>query len=261
MPYISLTENRLYHYCCLETAKNYILPTNNLLLSNIVNTNDPRENKHFTFRSESKGMTNDEITIKNSEVNALLKKNCKTLCFSQDYKGKWGCASSQMWAHYGDKHRGICLELDKKAFIKENPHIDWSLFKNVKYVNHKIPKISDKPNDNPFNQKTINYISAKKAGFENYVLNVFRKKHLDYFYFTKNKEWESEREIRIIHFGDDSIKEFCSIKGSLRNIHLGIKFDDAELPSIQKLVSGIDFYKMDYAEISLYSQPLSKNVV
>jgi len=204
MPFIKHTENRLYHYCKFKTAKDYILPSNNLLLNSIVKTNDPRENKHFVFDSVYRGMTLLEVQKKNEEVNVLLRKNCKALCFSQDYLHRWGCASSQMWAHYGGNHTGVCLELDMEEFIKENPTLDVSLFRKVTYVDYKIRTAFDPPNNNPFDHKEIDYTTADKMGLENYVLSSFRPQHLNYFYFTKNIEWESERERRVIHFGDYS---------------------------------------------------------
>jgi hypothetical protein len=40
---------KLYHYCKLSTALEYILPSMQLRLSPLIHTNDPRENKDLVF--------------------------------------------------------------------------------------------------------------------------------------------------------------------------------------------------------------------
>ncbi|MGE0567520.1 MAG: DUF2971 domain-containing protein [Bacteroidia bacterium] len=255
MPFVK-PGNRLYHYCKLETARDFILPSHNLLLNSIIKTNDPRENVDFVFRSTSIGMSHDDIQKNLKEVSRILRENCKVLCFAQDYNDKWGCASSPMWAHYGGNHTGVCLELDKIEFMKENPKIDWNLFKQINYFDFKIPTINDPPSSNPFGHRHIDLTIADKIGLGNYVHNTVKQKHLDYFYYSKNREWEYEREIRLVHFGDDTKQEFCSIKKSLANIHLGICFDDKQIPTLKSQVAGVDFYKLKYGDISLYSEQL-----
>ncbi|WP_317897147.1 DUF2971 domain-containing protein [Aurantibacillus circumpalustris] len=187
----------------------------------------------------------------------MLKRNCKALCFSQDYRGKWGCASSAMWAHYGGNHTGVCLELDKEEFERENPNIDWKYFRKIKYVEYKIPHRQVGEQRNPFDHKKIDFIRANKIGLKNYVLNEFKLENLNYFYFTKNKEWQYERETRLVIFGDQKKKVYCCIKNSLKNIHLGVKFNDKHLPSLKALVNGVNINKMKYGDISLYSEELA----
>lgn len=79
----------------------------------------------------------------------------------------------------------------------------------------------------------------------------FRPKHLDYLYFTKNKEWESEQEIRLIHFSNKTGKEYCSIEKSLVNIFLGVDFHIGYLPSLVMLCPHIHISKLYFHGVQL----------
>ena len=229
MPFVK-PKNRLYHYCKLSTAIELILPDFKLLLSPLVYTNDPKENQSFNFNHIDiiEGEEKDIVKL-NKQYSKIIRDNCKVLCFSEDYfeEKQWGCLLSNMWAHYGDNHRGICLELDKEVFINENKTLfDFKFLKPVKYVNFK------ERNNIRCN---IDHSRLRKVGVNNYLKNEFRNECAKYLFFTKNLEWASEKETRLIHFSVKKGNEYCSIKDSLRNIILGIDFPGQYLPSINKL--------------------------
>jgi len=138
-----------------------------------------------------------------------------------------------MWAHYGDNHKGICLEINKELFIKENSKkYDFNLFKEVEYFEFDRNNLPE--------HKNIDHSIMNEIGMEKYLKEYFRKEHLDFLFFTKNKEWESESEIRLLHFSDTDDNEYCTINKSLKNIHLGINFNMSNLSCIQDLISDTD---------------------
>jgi hypothetical protein len=236
--------NTIYHYCKLSTAIEMILPKRELLLNSILKTNDPREYQDFVFSSIYYPDLMGNLNERNKIVNKILRDDCKVICFSLDYKHYWGNSYSKMWAHYGDNHKGICLEIDKSEFIEENQDkIVPECFKEIKYWNFDIRK--------RIKHKTVDYTQVKKDDLEHYVKMKFRKRHLRYLFFTKNKEWESEREMRLVYFSTNKDNEYCSIKRSLKNIYLGLNFNDKNLNSLIELTSGIDIYKMEYGDIGL----------
>jgi hypothetical protein len=236
--------NRLYHYCKLSTAIEMILPKRELLLNSIIKTNDPREYKDFVFSSIYYPNLMGNLNDQNKIVNKLLRDDCKAICFSMDYKHYWGNSYSRMWAQYGDNHRGICLEIDKSEFIEENQDkIVPECFKEIKYWDFDIRK--------RVKHKAVDYTQIKNNDLEHYVKMKFRKRHLRYLFFTKNKEWESEHEIRLIYFSTNKNNEYCTIKRSLKNIYLGLNFNDDNLTSLTGQTSGVDIYKMEYGDIGL----------
>ena len=239
--------NRIFHYCKLSTAIENILPRKELLLSPMLNTNDPRENKSFVFG----GFFSEPIDIMkvaplNEDISFYLREDAKVISFSKDNyeKNLFGFEYSKMWAHYGDNHKGICLELDKEEFLKENEDIINSNFlKEIIYYKFDITK--------PVEHKRVNHAFMEFMGKEKYLREKFRNENLDYLYYTKNKEWESEQEIRLLHFSENKTNEYCSIKKCLKNIFVGVDFNGAYLPSLISLCPDITISKLDYQSVRL----------
>ena len=234
--------NRIYHYCRLSTAIEHILDKKRLLLAPLTNTNDPRENKSFVFAATYFPDDNPGDLLKSSEkISNYLRQDCKLLCFSLDSYYLSGFEYSRMWANYGDRHKGICLELGKNEFIEENKdYIDAKHFKKVKYKAYNPYTYNDK--------KTVDYTSLNKLGEEKYLKSKFRKKYLDYLYFTKTKEWESEKELRLVSFSDKKENEYVDIKNSLKKIYLGVDFNEKYLPAIKALTKELEISRLIYYE-------------
>ena len=236
--------NRLYHYCNLNTALELILPKRQLLLSPINKTNDPRENKSFVFGSIWNNPKYANSEEWNSKVSEALREDCKVICFSEDNDGFWGYESSRMWAYYGGNHKGVCLLLDKKKFLEENfGQIEKDYLRSINYFKFDYNK--------PIEHKHVDFTEVDRIGFEPYIKNVFRKDNLDYLYFTKNYEWQSEHEIRLIHFSSNKENEYCSIRNSLSHIFLGVDFSYSYLPSLIKLCPHVDMSKLEFKDVKL----------
>ena len=247
-------KNSIFHYCRLSTALEYILPYQQLRLSPLINTNDPRENKSYVFASSYWGTNFEKVKKSDSEISQTLREDCKVLCFSQNHEGFdgseglkfFGHELSRMWAYYSDNHKGVCLELDKEEFIRENEGIIKSdLFRDVQYFGFDFKARG---------HKVIDFTIAENIGLEKYLRGTFRSEHADYLFFTKNKEWESEHEIRLVHFSEKKENEFCSIKSSLRNIYCGVDFNKSYLPSLIHLCPEIDVSIMEYRDVRLISR-------
>lgn len=90
---------RLYYMTSHEIATNHILIQRRMKLSRFHELNDPFEMKpHSLADTEMRRIT------------ALLEREYfphkGLLCFSDNWR------SPVMWAHYADKHRGVCLGFD-----------------------------------------------------------------------------------------------------------------------------------------------------
>jgi hypothetical protein len=218
----------------------------------MANTNDPRENKSFIFASISNTRLDfTELNKRNEEISKILREDCKVLCFSDDNPNYFGYEMSRMWAYYGGNHQGVCLEFDKTEFIIENKTvINADYLKNINYFQFDIKK--------EYRHKTVDHVEMEKLGKEKYIKEVFRPANLEHLYFTKNKEWESEAEIRLIHFSSNPADEFCSIKKSLKNIYLGVDFDDNNLPTIIDFCPHIDIYKLIFNEVRMGTELIYK---
>lgn len=68
-----------------------------------------------------------------------------------------------MWAHYGDKHKGVCVELDKCDFLQENISLIHSdLLRPINYKEFDPTKSQEK-------HKEVNLDTMKKLGKEKYL--------------------------------------------------------------------------------------------
>lgn len=237
--------NSLYHYCKLSTAIEYILADKRLLLNPVGKTNDPRENKSFVFAGQNIDSSKYvNLSDFNEEITKAIRDDCKMTCFSKDESPYFGYELSRMWALYGDNHKGVCLKIDKEIFAKENSDkISFDLFKRVNYFHLNV--------DKPIIHRTIDHSRISKIGSRRYVREEFRPTNLDYLFFTKNREWESEQEFRLLYFSDRKENEYCNIKNSLKAVYLGVDFNDQYLPSLVKSCNEVNFYKLEFREVRL----------
>ena len=198
----------IYHFTRIETALLYILPSHNLKLTSLLESNDPKENRTFGFWSIlSEVDMSKHQTIKHA-FQVFLHKNCKHLCFSQDYKKNRffvpGFRHPTMWAHYADNSKGVCLVINREKFLLENS----------KLINSKIKykSILDFP--------SIDWRQWEKG--ENSYLEKFVNKNANKLFFQKHYHWSNEHELKFIEIGQI---EYCSIQNSLVGVYLGPDFD------------------------------------
>jgi hypothetical protein len=234
----------IYHYCKLSTAIEYILPNKQLLLNSAGKTNDPRENKSFVFALKNISTNNYFDSAKhNDEVSSALRKDCKVLCLSSDHGTYFGYEYSRLWALYGENHKGVCIGLNRELFVKENQSVlKAGYFKKVIY--NRLEEARRLPH------KEFDLERNELLGQKTY-LNEFRNENIDHLFFTKNEEWESEQEYRMILFSKKKQNEYCSIQKSLTGIYLGVDFSEVYLPSIKALTNETPIYKLQYKDVRL----------
>lgn len=240
-----MNSRTLYHYCKLSTAIDFILPDRQLLLNQMGKTNDPRENKSFVFAGSSMDPADlVNMTDRNSEISKEIRRDSKILCLSANKGDYFGYELSRLWALYGGNHEGVCIALDREKFLAENvDKLKYGFLKEVTYVPLNVRRALE--------HRKIDHDRIKEVGLTKYVRNEFRLEHLDYLFFTKNKEWESEHEARVLYFSDKKENEFCTIKDSLEAVYLGVDFKMNYLPSIRTLCQGVKIYSLDFVDIRL----------
>lgn len=189
----------------------------------------------LTLRPSSFGTLNDmnEGNVNNMNMNEnfrvmyiaekYIKERCRLLCFTQNYDiqgyGQEGTNHPAMWAHYADNSNGVCIVIDKLAFIKRNKAIldaHFYQFEDVEYSIFNTPW-----------EEEINY-DAKTP-------EEFIKKNWRGLFFLKHKDWENEDEHRLFIMDYDG--KF-SIDGCIKYIVLGRKvfLDRSKLKEIMNKV-------------------------
>ena len=136
----------------------------------------------------------------------------RQISFTMDYDTYIkGCMSPTMWAHYGDKRRGVCIEFDSdKLHLPNN-----SVAQCVKYLTH-LPYSCEIPTD----VYSIN------------ELKKFIDKNINELFFTKSDEWSIENEFRIIC----NTAEYLDVQKAITAIYL-TSFESQECLWVEQLVA------------------------
>jgi hypothetical protein len=100
-------------------------------MNNAAYANDPREKEAFAFGGTNvpydeiyKGHYNDDTHIDCMyKFGEEIKGRIQVICFSGASEGGWD--NEMMWAHYADKHKGVCIEIDEDSLIKNIIYISF----------------------------------------------------------------------------------------------------------------------------------------
>ena len=193
-------DGALFHFTKFESFLK-ILEDMTLLPSSFGNLNVMNEGN-----VNNMNMNNNFLVMYNAEK--YIKDRCRILSFSQNYDiggfGQEGTNHPAMWAHYAENSNGVCIVLDKDAFVKKNKEVLGKHFYKFEDI---VYDIFNTPND-----EVINY---KANTPEEFIMNNWKA-----LFFMKHKDWENEDEHRLFIM-DYNGK--LSIDGCIKYIVLGRK--------------------------------------
>ena len=133
------------------------------------------------------------------DAEKYIKERCHLLSFSQNYDicgfGHEGTNHPAMWAHYADNSDGVCIVIDKEAFMSKNKKVLDAHF--YKY------------------QEIATLLGLKADTPEEFIKNNWKT-----LFFLKHKDWESEDEHRLFIMDYDGK---LSIDGCVKYVVLGRK--------------------------------------
>ena len=250
-------ESRLaFHYTSADTAEK-ILSSGELWLAPFTSTNDPRENAQwhvdFTWPVDG-GRPPERLLNLSGEVCARVdetldrhfRQGAVLSCFCLDRQpyedsaaGTFfhrGWARARMWEQYGEKHHGACLVFDHHEFLElvdtHRPVEEGSFFSHleVRYIDAplKIPV--------PLEAAIADDLIGKLNELQ------VRDGIAEHVYFTKNRDWESESEYRIVCVRWDPPSEELgmpvpiSFGRSLKAIVLGQDFEMAASTGLSRFL-------------------------
>ena len=153
----------------------------------------------------------------------FIKEKCHLLCFSQNYDicgfGHEGTNHPAMWAHYAENSKGVCIVIDKEAFIKKNKAIldsHFYKFEDVEYGLFNTPKDVE--------------IKYEANTPEEFIMNNWKA-----LFFLKHNDWINEDEHRLFLMDYDGK---LSIDGCIKYVVLGRKvfLDDSRIKTIMDMV-------------------------
>ncbi len=226
----------LYHFTNKEILIEHILPTFQLKLNTLNNTNDPKEKKMSVdnyFEKQSFKYAGEYFDIKNN-IKEFLDNDCKFCCFSGDYEfdnQKFdGFNLPRMWATYGDNHKGVCLKIDYNKFCQFNKVNNEDVF--LRQMQYKA--------ENAHKLKKRNKIYESDS--EKVTKQIIRD-NLELLFFTKHIDWLTEKEYRFLTLQQ---RDYCTIKESIVSVIVGMEFNKKYIPAIKEQSQNIDLRKIAY---------------
>lgn len=190
----------LFHYTKFEKFK-LIMKDLTLLPSSFERLNDMNEGNVHNMN-----LSQNFMVMYNTDK--YIKEKCRIICFTQNYDingfGQEGTNHPAMWAHYADNSSGVCIVIDKEAFISKNKDIlenHFYKFEDVEY------NLFNTPDDEIIN-------------FEVETEQEFIKINWKPLFFLKHKDWENEDEHRLFIMDYEGK---LSIDGCIKYIVLGRK--------------------------------------
>lgn len=204
-------DGALFHYTKMESFLK-ILEDLTLLPSSFGKLNDMNEGNVHNMN-----MNKNFMVMYKAEK--YIKEKCHLLCFSQNYDlcglGHEGTNHPAMWAHYAEDSNGVCIVIDKDAFVKKNKDVLDTHFYKFEDVEYNI----------------FNTPSDDKINFEAETPEEFIKSNWKVLFFMKHNDWENEDEHRLFIMDYD---KKLSIDGCIKYVVLGRKvfLDNTRLKSI-----------------------------
>lgn len=193
-------DGALFHYTKLDFFLK-ILEDLTLLPSSFGKLNDMNEGNVSNMN-----MNENFMVMYNAEK--FIKERCRILSFSQNYDEygsvQEGTNHPAMWAHYAENSNGVCIVIDKGAFIKKNKAILESHFYKFDDVEYSL-----------FNTPKDNEIDYKAQTAQEFINNNWKA-----LFFLKHKDWKNEDEHRLFIMDFDGK---LSIDGCIKYIVLGRK--------------------------------------
>lgn len=193
-------DGALFHYTSLKNFLT-ILEDMTFLPSSFGKLNDMNEGNVSNMN-----MNENFLVMYNAEK--YINERCHILSFSQNYDEYGFCQEGTnhlaMWAHYADDSKGVCIVIDKDAFIRKNQAVfdsHFYQFEDVEYSIFNTPK-----------DEEVDY-SAKTP-------EQFIKDNWKALFFLKHKDWENEDEHRLFIMDYDGK---LSIDGCIKYVTLGRK--------------------------------------
>ena len=252
----------LYHYTSVEKAMKIIF-SKELWFSKISKTNDTTESKlRIQFKTDDSKMLLSEDK-RTSDVRKYLMENnddIRLLCFSRDIalskkelkfaiamhrnhsKDKYfdisgrGFALPRMWAQYASNHEGICFIINKKKFEDKLKSIAYLRKRDVEYQNFLMCYEIKEKQLNQLNNQVKEYFNGRLSFLE---LISTDEHFIKYNYFTKQKDWENEREYRYIAAVDGDKELNVKIGGLFDYVEavvVGEKIDPAYELAIRNMI-------------------------
>lgn len=243
-----MKNNFIYHFTTLDSLKK-ILQSNTLRISHIskmndinentikypkslddINSNDlyllnflyKRQSKYTEFEQTKKDLSYIDVFNQAKKELSYIYEDIYSISFSQLSEKEYIENCELLWAHYGDKHKGVSIKFNKENLINLiKTQYPESFYNNITYLS----KV-DLKNNISLTLNNLLKLKNCKISFKDFILNSN--------YFHKLDCWSYENEFRVITC-NPSKKEFLELNNIINcidKIILGYNCESYKLDSI-----------------------------
>ena len=192
----------LYHYTTFEAfVKIWLSKT--LKFSPVKNVNDVYE----AIRRAQVSVAAGPVLAAYADIRSQYKQISLNMDYNSFIKG---CMSPAMWGYYGDRNKGVCIELD--------------------YAHLKFPKTALKGMVS-YRRQLKECVSIPSEVSTQKDIEAFIRKNNREEFFVKHWAWKGENEYRVVSKDDDVL----SIEGAITAIYL-TSYKSNECICVEKLV-------------------------
>jgi hypothetical protein len=175
----------------------------------------------------------------------MIKDRFQVICFSGARQRGWD--NEMMWAHYGDRQRGVCLEFDEEKLMAG--------------INVQLPNIY-------FKLQAVDYVKKRKRrpGIS-WNGNLTREENFTNFLsvlcedvvFYKSHFWEKEDEKRLLFLNQQG-NLFIPFEGALTAVHIGLAVPPVEFQTVYNVakLKSAETYVMIYQQDKYERWPVSQ---
>ena len=148
-----------------------------------------------------------------------------------------GIETPSMWAHYGDKNKGVALIFDKNKLVEllETQFKDDNIFVHHKKILYGRNLVTE----NIFNEMININTKITKENFEEYKMK-FEVDLIENYYFTKHIDWNYEKEYRFLLLDKRKDKPEVNllngIIAAIKGLTFGIKTSNSDIKIIHSIL-------------------------
>ena len=216
----------VYHYTPAQTAADHILTSMSLRMGSFEHLNDPREAKMWPFKFYARTAEPFDRDLFRLATEFVTKRslimccsgNASTVSQADDHFG-FGYAHPRMWAQYAEKHRGVCLALDRAELdtsVRETARDRQVFAGSVEY--HETNYGSATGVADPY---SVAYLEDVARADLATVMEPHIARHQRDLFFTKHADWRDEWEYRWVVRSSDDEPLLVPITRALRGVLIG----------------------------------------
>ena len=222
-------DGSIYHYTRASTFINFIAPYGRLRLAPFSASIDPRERLPVNLSlATSQDLDDREFETwigRQSKLTEMIRSRAHMLCFANsyaplyprtqwDHEGDRGWAQTAMWAHFAEQHSGVCLEIDKQAFLQD---LQAATSESAIVLTGDVVYLGS--GDQPLAVPNLMVDAISDATAERMFAHVVHNAVTPFF--RKDQCWAYEQEFRVVALNSCGEPVYVPIVNSLRRVILG----------------------------------------